>query len=65
LAFGFSFRENFERGSELNSDEIAVLGGNDSLTHVDVMIGRAHIEVDGIVEDGSRQPLIRGGHWTF
>ena len=65
LAFGFSFRENFERGAELNSDEIAVLGGNDSLTHVDVMIGSAHIEVDGIVEDGSRQPLIRGGHWTF
>lgn len=65
LAFGFSFSENFERGAELNPDELGRLGGNDSLTHVDFMIGSAEVEVDGIAEDGSRQPLIRGGHWTF
>ncbi|MBZ9752839.1 aminopeptidase [Deinococcus sp. HMF7620] len=65
LAFGFSFSENFERGPELNLEEIAALGGNDSLTHVDFMIGSADVEVDGIAEDGSRQPLIRGGRWAF
>ncbi|MFC4453700.1 aminopeptidase [Deinococcus sonorensis] len=64
LAFGFSFSENFERGRDLSPGDIAALGGNDSLTHVDVMFGSPEVDVDGITDRGAREPLMRGGDWV-
>nr|WP_183988572.1 aminopeptidase [Deinobacterium chartae] len=65
LAFGYAFRENFERGNDLTDEEVAALGGNDSLTHVDFMVGGAEVDVDGLREDGTREPLLRNGDWAF
>ncbi|WP_022802710.1 aminopeptidase [Deinococcus ficus] len=65
LAFGYAFQENFAGGDQLTRDEVAARGGNDSLTHVDFMVGSADVTVDGLRGDGSREPLLRDGQWVF
>lgn len=53
------------RAYEFNlSQDRAQSGGNDSLIHVDWMIGTPTMNVDGINADGSREPLMRGGEWV-
>jgi aminopeptidase len=48
-----------------------VLGENDlpqmnaSRIHVDFMIGRPDMEVDGITAEGERVPILRQGHWQL
>ena len=40
-------------------------GGNDSLIHVDWMIGTADADVDGLSATGERTPLMRAGRWVI
>ena len=40
-------------GEELTDEEFRAAGGNNSLTHVDFMIGSSKMDIDGIKEDGS------------
>jgi aminopeptidase len=49
----------------MSAEELTEQGINDSLTHVDFMIGSADMDIDGILEDGSREPIFRGGNWAF
>ena len=49
----------------MSDEEFAEAGGNDSLIHVDFMIGSEAMDIDGIREDGSREPLMRAGEWAF
>lgn len=39
--------------------------GNQSMIHVDLMVGSGEMDVDGITEEGVREPLMRRGEWTF
>src|SRR4051812_17011122 len=38
---------------------------NESGTHVDFMIGSSELEVDGVTQDGTRVPVLRGGDWCI
>ena len=38
---------------------------NQSISHVDFMIGDAEMDIDGILEDGTRIPVFRKGNWAF
>jgi aminopeptidase len=38
---------------------------NESAIHVDFMIGRPEVEVDGVTSAGERVPLLRGGDWQL
>jgi aminopeptidase len=40
-------------------------GEETSLTHVDFMIGSPEMDIDGIKEDGTREPVMRSGEWAF
>ena len=40
-------------------------GGNVSINHVDFMIGSSQMDIDGITEDGRREPVMRSGEWAF
>ncbi len=54
------------RAYELNlSADRAQSGGNDSLIHVDWMIGTPTMQVDGVTADGRREVLMRGGEWVM
>ena len=45
-------------------DELAKLGANSSLIHVDWMIGSAAMDVDGVSAEGAGEPLMRKGEWV-
>ena len=65
LAIGRAFRFTLTDGVELTDDEFNAAGGNTSLNHVDFMIGSPQMDIDGITEDGTREPVMRQGEWAF
>ena len=44
------------RGEELTDEEFVSAGGNISLNHLDFMIGSPQMDIDGLKEDGTREP---------
>ncbi len=65
VALGKAYPTNLEGGSEMSDEELDKHGVNDSLTHVDFMIGSAELDIDGILPDGSTEPVFRKGAWAF
>ena len=65
IAIGRAYRFTMSGGSEMSEEEFQANGGNFSLTHNDFMVGSDKMEIDGIREDGSRQPVMRAGEWAF
>ena len=65
LAFGAAIRICLEGGEDMSPEEFARKGGNDSLTHVDFMVGSGKVDVDGVRADGSAEPVMRSGEWAF
>ncbi len=65
LALGNAYRYTLEGGTEMSDEEFVGAGGNDSLTHVDFMFGSAEMDVDGVMADGTTEPVMRGGEWAF
>jgi aminopeptidase len=65
IAVGQSYTENIRDGSRRSRDELAALGANSSLVHVDWMIGSGELDVDGILPDGTAEPLMRKGEWAI
>ena len=53
-AYGFSVRDDADRER-----------ANSSVIHIDFMIGSPELEVDGVEQDGTRVPLLRGGQWQI
>ena len=55
-------------GIDYDSVERAVLDGrglNNSIIHVDFMIGSDDMDIDGITADGRTVPIFRSGSWAF
>src|SRR5215208_2941929 len=65
IAIGRAYRFTLVGGEELTDDEFNTAGGNTSLNHVDFMIGSPKMDIDGIKEDGNREPVMRQGEWAF
>jgi aminopeptidase len=64
IALGQCYSTCFINGGSLKPDEIAAKGGNQSLIHIDWMIGSGKIDIDGVNKDGSTVPVMRGGEWA-
>ena len=65
LAIGSSYAFCLEGGKNMSPEELAENGLNDSLTHVDFMIGSDKMDIDGILPDGTSEPVFRKGDWAF
>lgn len=65
IAIGRAYRFTLTGGEELTDEEFNAAGGNTSLTHVDFMIGSPQMDIDGLKEDGTREPVMRSGEWAF
>ena len=65
IAIGRAYRFTVEGGNEMTEEEFQANGGNFSLTHNDFMIGSAQMDIDGITEDGTQEPVMRQGEWAF
>ncbi|MFX0003775.1 MAG: aminopeptidase [Candidatus Hodarchaeota archaeon] len=65
IAFGKGLRLGLKDGVKMSDEEFAEAGGNYSKVHVDFMIGSEKMDVDGIMEDGTVEPIMRNGEWAF
>ncbi len=65
LALGKGFADTIRGFENMTLDECRELGVNDSMEHVDFMIGYEGLDIDAITRDGSIVPVFRGGKWAF
>lgn len=65
IALGKAYPTNLKGGSEMNEEELDKHGVNDSLTHVDFMIGSEELDIDGVKEDGTTEAVFRNGTWAM
>lgn len=64
IALGQCYSKCFVNGAQLTPQQIAAQGGNQSLIHIDWMIGSGETDIDGILPDGSKVPVFRKGEWV-
>ncbi|MGO1060863.1 aminopeptidase [Planococcus sp. FY231025] len=65
FAIGSAYAFCLEGGKTMSSDELLAHGLNQSITHVDFMVGSEKMDIDGVLEDGTREPVFRNGNWAF
>ena len=65
LALGSAYKGNIQGGVEMSSEELAAAGVNESLIHVDFMIGSEEVAIHGVTKDGTKSPIMRDGDWAF
>jgi aminopeptidase len=64
IALGQAYSTCLIGGEKMDAEQLAALGANASLIHVDWMIGSGEMDVDGVAADGSSEPLMRKGEWV-
>jgi aminopeptidase len=64
IALGQAYTSCLRGGDKLTPAELAAKGANDSLIHVDWMIGSKNLDIDGITASGAAEPLMRAGEWV-
>ena len=65
LAIGKAYPICIKNGENMNKDELAQLEVNDSLTHVDFMIGTKDLEIIGVTALGKEIPVFKKGNFAF
>lgn len=65
LAIGSAYAFCLEGGKTMSREELLEHGLNQSITHVDFMIGSEKMNIDGITEDDQAEPVFRNGNWAF
>ncbi len=63
-ALGAGFKEVLPGGDDLSVEEAKEKGVNDSIIHVDFMVGADDLSIDGVRPDGTLVPVFRGGTWA-
>lgn len=64
IALGQAYSTCLIGGEKMSDEELASRGANDSLIHVDWMIGGPSVHVDGLPHGGGSEPLMRHGNWV-
>ncbi len=64
LALGMGFADCIRDFQNKTLEECRALGVNDSMVHVDFMIGTADLNIDAITRDGKTVPVFRNGNWA-
>ncbi len=65
VALGRGFDNCVENYAAYSQAEIRQMGVNDSIIHVDFMIGSADLAITGITRDGRRIAVFRDGGWCW
>jgi len=65
IALGKAYPTTVENGEDMSEEELDKNGINDSMVHVDFMIGSDKIDIDGIKADGTAEAVFRNGAWAF
>jgi aminopeptidase len=64
IALGQAYTSCLRDGDKLTKEQLAAKGANDSLIHVDWMIGSDKLDIDGITAADVAEPLMRQGEWV-
>lgn len=65
IALGKAYPTSLEGGAEMTDEQLDKHGVNDSLVHVDFMIGSEKMDIDGVKQDGTVEPVFRNGTWAL
>ena len=65
LALGMGFADTIRGFEDMTLEECRALGVNDSMEHVDFMIGYEGLDIDAVTRDGRTVPIFRRGRWAF
>ena len=65
LALGMGFNECVRGYEDMSLETLRAKGVNDSLIHVDFMIGTKDMNITGITKDGRRVEIFKNGNWAF
>ena len=64
VALGMGFKEVLPGGDDMTVAQAQERGVNDSIIHVDFMIGADDLSIDGVRPDGTVSPIFRNGTWA-
>lgn len=64
LAIGRGFSNLLEGFEDMTNEERIAAGINDSMIHVDFMIGSPSMQIDGVTRSGEVVPVFRNGNWA-
>ena len=65
FAFGRAYSTNVKGGVDMTKEELLEAGLNDSITHVDFMVGTKDLSIVGITQDGKEIPVFVDGNFAF
>lgn len=65
LAVGRGFNETIVGFENMTSEECKKAGINESMIHVDFMIGSKDMSIVGVTEDGKRIQIFKDGNWAI
>ena len=64
IALGNAYKFTLKGGNDMSDAEFEQAGGNRSGVHVDFMIGSGELDIDGVLANGTTEPLMRKGEWA-
>jgi aminopeptidase len=64
VALGSAYKFTMSGGETMEDGAFERAGGNRSGVHVDFMIGTGALDVDGVLQGGATEPLMRAGEWA-
>lgn len=65
VALGFGFPECVEGFESMTDQELQEKGVNDSIIHVDFMIGSKDLDITGYTRDGKAVQIFKSGNWAI
>ncbi len=65
LALGMGFADTIKDFEKKTLEECRALGVNDSMIHVDFMIGSEDLNITAITNDGKEIAVFKNGNWAF
>lgn len=65
FAFGFAFKNNIKGYENMSEEDFKEVGFNDSVNHVDFMVGSEDLEIVGYDFDGNSYQIFKDGVWAI
>ena len=65
LALGMGFSNCIKDYDKYSFEQLKQKGINDSISHVDFMIGTEDLNIDGYTKDGKKIKIFSNGNWAF
>lgn len=65
LAFGAAFKNNIRNYDQLTEEDFKKMNFNESMNHVDFMVGSKDLEIIGTKFDGTKVVIFKNGNWAI